>query len=606
MNASGSMKARGWLWPAGILVGVVAIVVLGGRWLPARAEPALVTFNVNSPLDQIDADTGDGLCRTAAGTCTLRAAIMQANTISGQGTEIVLPAGTYTLTRPATGANGPDSGDLNLTTPANGNPAIALIGAGAATTIIDANGLDRVFYVDVDRQASLTGITIRNGYIEDTDGSAGGGGIFSFGDLEISYSVIRDHTLIGDIAYGGGIASGGTLILSESVVRDNEVVGGNTGSGGGLYNFGRLDVDLSLIERNTTSGTFFEGGGITNNGEGAMLFLRRTTLRDNTTRYGGGIYNKDGRLLVTESLIHDNTAEASGGGIHNNNGVVEVFDTTLRDNMGSGGGAIFNTGSLDVIRTTITGNGGNATFASGGGLYNNSDGTMKLIQSTVSENYSQAGGGLYNAGNIFLINSTISLNRAMKTGGGVYNDGVANAYNVTIVFNEADADIDFDGEAGGVYSRSFGTGVAFNLRNTLLAGNFRSGAPEYTECGGKLTVFGVNLIGITTLDGDSITCAIDNNFGDWALLNSQALLDQLADNGGPTPTHALLAGSNAIDGGDEIEGCVDQNSAVLPTDQRGAPRVAGARCDIGAFEFGALPPPPPPAAIKLYLPVGMR
>jgi hypothetical protein len=152
---------------------------------------------------------------------------------------------------------------------------------------------------------------------------------------------------------------------------------------------------------------------------------------------------------VTESLIHDNTAEASGGGIHNNNGVVEVFDTTLRDNVGSGGGAIFNTGSLDIVRTTITGNGGDATFASGGGLYNNSDGTMKLIQSTVSENHSQAGGGLYNA-NIFLINSTISLNRAMKTGGGIYNDGVANAYNVTIVFNEADADIDFIGEAGGL------------------------------------------------------------------------------------------------------------------------------------------------------------
>jgi large repetitive protein len=146
--------------------------------------------------------------------------------------------------------------------------------------------------------------------------------------------------------------------------------------------------------------------------------------------------------------------------------------------------------------------------------------------------------------------------------------------------------------------------VAFNLRNTLLAGNFRSGAPEYTECGGKLTVFGVNLIGITTLDVDHLS--IDNNFGDWALLNSQALLGQLADNGGPTLTHALLAGSNAIDGGDPDNGCVDETSAVLQTDQRAAPRVAGARCDIGAFEFGALPPPPPPAAIKLYLPVGMR
>jgi hypothetical protein len=246
MNASGSVKARGRLWPVGFLVGVVALVVLGVRLLPARAEPALVTFNVNSTLDQIDADTGDGLCQSAPGSCTLRAAVMQANTISGQGTQIVLPAGTYTLTRPATGANGPDTGDLNLTTPANGNPVVTISGAGATTTIIDANGLDRAFYIHSDRRASLSGVTIQNGYIEDTDGSASGGGIFNFGDLEIYRSVIHHNMIIGDIATGGGIASGGTLIISESVVRDNEVVGGNTGSGGGLYNFGRLDVDLRI------------------------------------------------------------------------------------------------------------------------------------------------------------------------------------------------------------------------------------------------------------------------------------------------------------------------------------------------------------------------
>jgi CSLREA domain-containing protein len=566
-----------------------------------EAAPALVTFTVNSALDQVDADTGDGLCLTAAGTCTLRAAIMQANTISGQGTEIILPAGTYTLTRPAAGANGPDSGDLNLTTPANGDPAIALIGAGAATTIIDANELDRVFFIGVNRRAIITGVTIRHGYIQNPDGVAAGGGIYNFGTLEISRSVVHFNTLIGDIAYGGGIASGGTLLLGESVISDNEVVGGNTGSGGGIYNFGRLDVDLSLIEGNATSGTFFEGGGITNNGEGAMVLLRRTTLRDNFTRYGGGIYNNNGRLVVTESLIHENTAEASGGGINNNNGTVEVHQSTIRDNESTGGGGIFNTGSLDVVWSEVSGNSALAEYAAGGGLYNNSSANARLITSTLSENISMAGGGLYNAGSLFLVNSTLSLNNAYDNAGGIYNDGTINAYNTTIVFNQADADLDYDGEAGGVFSRS---GATFNLRNTLLAGNFRSGAPEYDECGGFINSYGINLIGIETLDGDSVNCAVDESFGPWAFLNDLSTIGGLDDNGGPTPTHALLPGSNAIDSGDPANGCVDQNSAVLPTDQRGAPRVAGERCDIGAFEFEALLPPTP--AIELFLPVAIR
>jgi hypothetical protein len=583
MNASGSVKARGWLWPAGVLVGVVAIVVLGGRWLPARAEPALVTFNVNSTLDQIDADLTDGLCRTAAGTCTLRAAVMQANTISGQGTQINLPAGTYTLTRPATAANGPDTGDLNLTTPANGNPVITISGAGAATTIIDANGLDRVLAIAAGRTATFSGLTVRNGFHHNPGGRAEGGGIYNTGELA----------------------------LEKVAIRDNTASGGSRGTGGGVYNFGILTVVGSTFSGNEAGGQNPAGGAITNDREGTgqivVLTISGSTFTGNKAAFGGAIYNQNAELVVNGSTLDGNESTSAGGAVYNLNGAVTVAESTISHNEGPSGGGVYNAGILHLFRSTVRHNRSTSSLGSGGGLDNADSALLRITDSTISENEAYTGGGLYNAGDLFVVNSTISLNRAMKTGGGVYNDGVANAYNVTIVFNEADADIDFDGEAGGVYSRSFGTGVAFNLRNTLLAGNFRSGAPEYTECGGKLTVFGVNLIGITTLDGDSVTCAIDNNFGDWALFNSLAFLGQLADNGGPTPTHALLAGSNAIDGGDPDNGCVDQNSAVLQTDQRGAPRVAGLRCDIGAFEFGALPPPPPPpAAIRLYFPVGMR
>jgi CSLREA domain-containing protein len=114
-------------------------VLLAALCVFTPAVLAVPTFTVNSTADGIDDDTSDGVCHTVANTCTLRAAIMQANRAGGLGATIVLPAGTYVLERPPSGSDGEDSGDLNLTTPASGDPLITISGAGASTTIIDAN-----------------------------------------------------------------------------------------------------------------------------------------------------------------------------------------------------------------------------------------------------------------------------------------------------------------------------------------------------------------------------------------------------------------------------------------------------------------------------------
>ena len=97
--------------------------------------------------------------------------------MAGADSTIMLPAGTYTLIRPALGANGPDGGDLNLTSPLSGNPVITVSGAGAASTIIDANGIDRVFRIEGARQAVISGVTITHGSVS----SSGGGGIYNGG-----------------------------------------------------------------------------------------------------------------------------------------------------------------------------------------------------------------------------------------------------------------------------------------------------------------------------------------------------------------------------------------------------------------------------------------
>ena len=391
-----------------------------------------VTFTVNSTLDEPDLNVNDGICSsTLSGKCTLRAAVMQANVVNVD-TTILVPSGIYILTIPPIGLDGPETGDLNLTTPTIGSPVITIIGAGFGETIIDGNQLDRVFSIPALRRASISGVTIRNGSI--------------------------------------------------------------SGLGGGIYNGGTLTVNTS-------------------------------TISGNRSNYGGSVYNA---------------------------------------------------GTLTVNQSTISGN--NQSLFGGGGVYN--FGTLTLSQSTISGNRSGYGGGIYNNGLLTVSNSTISQNGANTDGGGIYNAvGTANIYNTSIVFNGADADADPNGgSGGGVYNLA---GATFNLRNTLVAGNNVSGLPVYDDCTGILNSYGRNLFYLV------VGCTVNTVSGSWAYLNDLNKLGLLQNNGGPTWTYAILSGSNAIDGGDPVQGCIGPDSLPLATDQRGVARVVGAGCDIGAFEYGA-------------------
>src|SRR4051794_10198746 len=77
-------------------------------------------------------------------------------------------------------------------------------------------------------------------------------------------------------------------------------------------------------------------------------------------------------------------------------------------------------------------------------------------------------------------------------------------------------------------------------------------------------------------------CTIVTGSGTWTTLNSIYSYGPLQNNGGPTPTNALLRGSNAIN---TTQGCIGSNSQPLATDQRGAPWVFGVSCDFGAYEY---------------------
>jgi hypothetical protein len=183
--------------------------------------------------DAVDADTGDGICRTAAGKCTLRAAIQQADAWPGSHL-IVIPAGTFTLSIPGRGDNSALTGDLDI---AN---SMTIRGAGAAATIIDGGGIDRVLQITKqDAVVDIGGVTIRNG------------------------SALPNASPSDDGA-GGGIRNAGILHLSDSVVSGNKSspIGGI--AGGGIYHSAGGSGSLSLLlNRVTVSGNVANNDDVT-------------------------------------------------------------------------------------------------------------------------------------------------------------------------------------------------------------------------------------------------------------------------------------------------------------------------------------------------------
>lgn len=225
--------------------------------------------------------------------------------------------------------------------------------------------------------------------------------------------------------------------------------------------------------------------------------------------------------------------------------------------------------------------------------------TVNLVTSTVSNNLAKAaffagdGGVSAQAGdststmNFNVVNSTISGNRVDSPQGQAIVGGLQ-AYastdtarvnlvlaSSTITNNRATG---LTSLYGGVNVQKGNTNTIATLRagNTIISGNLAASVPDCGASASSLTSDGYNLI------GDASVCALGNPVGERT---GDAALGPLADNGGPTHTHAPLAGSQLLNTGNPT-GCPDPlNPAVrLATDQRGLPRVAGGRCDIGAVE----------------------
>jgi CSLREA domain-containing protein len=304
-----------------------------------------------------------------------------------------------------------------------------------------------------------------------------------------------------------------------------------------------------------------------NAGTLTLYNIRFTRGRTSAGVNAGCILN-NGNLIATGIIVEGCAAGATGGGIFNNGGLDLRFSTVVNNTAGAFAAGIFNeAGHPAAISDSIVSN--NTSTGGGGGIGN--AGILNLFRTTVSGNTATFGGGLTAGAQSNLNNSTVSGNTATNNkAGAVYinNGDSLNLTNTTITDNVSNGNL-----TGGIYS----DGGSFSARNSIIAGN-RNGC----DCGNPdiaatMISYGWNLIGNTS--GANI---VSNGTGGQTLagnrLNVAANLAPLGNYGGPTPTHALLQNSPAIDNGDP-----GTFFANFPIDQRGATRT-NPTGDIGSFE----------------------
>jgi hypothetical protein len=365
------------------------------------------------------------------------------------------------------------------------------------------------------------------------------------------------------------VNAGATVGLSGLTIANGSASNGSPGNyspyrGGAIFNRGTLTLSDSTLSGNHAADV---GGGIIN--YIGTVVLTNSTVTGNSARGTGGIQNWEGTLEVTDSTIFGNTATVrlrdygkNAGGISNYVGTVAVTDSTISGNAALFGGGIDNyLGRLTLTNSTLSGN----SAADVGGGIRNVGSTAVVANCTLSGNRAlsedgdpfglDGGGGIWNltsggnADGLTVTNSTLYGNSA-KTGGGIRNAaGSVAVTNSTLSGNSADV-------GGGISNLP----VAPNLPNTLtLTNSIVANSPSGGDISGSLSG-GHNLFG-------------------------SVALGPLADNGGPTRTMALPAGSPAIDAGDNAL-AVDTNDQPLTSDQRGVPfaRIQSGAVDMGAFE----------------------
>lgn len=594
--------------------GILPTIVAGAcLWLAtATLSVFAADFIVNDTADAVDATPGDGICATATPTCTLRAAVMEANALAGADT-ITVPAGLYTLSitgvdeNPSAGepwtaviVSDASMGDLDITQdvtitgagPGN-DPATSTIIQWAATppgfaldpatnlnpTLAGRN--DRIFHIRaVDANignVTLSGMTLRNGDVGLIPSSATDVCVFDDGtglwvydtDMDNAYDLAHtgscidtnDPDAVPDLVITQFRRWGGAITIGDgaAVVDYEQAIHGPGGGGGEGQKPPVLPPPEDESAVSVESVTYNQ-----------LVIVSNWSGAD-----AGGIFNIAAGT-ISQSIISGNFSGGNGGGLYND------ADLTISDTLI---GKVFDAAPLELAN----GNQGE----NGGGMFYTGVGAINIIRSAFNGNQGIGGGAIAGRamGVLSIVNSTISSNIGSDVGGGITTNGGVILRSSTVANNEATT----DAPGGGAGLNAFGPGsYAFN--NTILANNLvksAEGGDRLANCGcsggsancaaGIMVTQDFNLE-----DGDTCDLGLTND-----QLNTDPLLLPLADNGGMTETHLIQhtsvgdpVDSPAVDAGD--------NTTCPNNDQRGSIRPADgdgdgtADCDIGAVELSAL------------------
>ncbi len=378
-------------------------------------------------------------------------------------------------------------------------------------------------------------------------------------------TVCDEAHLLAALAGGGTVtfACSGTIVLTATITiaADTAVDGSGqsvTISGNNLVRVFAVNsgVTLSLDRLTVANGHSYSDGGAGIANSGGTVIVNNSVLFNNFdasmySSMGGGISNSGGTVIASNSIFSNNRTSWEGGGIGNSVGTVTVSNCLFVGNSAMDGGAIATDGgTVEVSRSAFS---GNLAYGWGGGIWNYHAG-VTVVDSTFVDNNAEYGGGVGTSWDAILsvTNSSFFQNNADDYSGGIFNGGTGTISNCT--FNNNGASY-----AGGGITN--GSGSMLTLRNTIIANS-----PTGGNC------YGVLIDGGGNLSYPDTTCPG---------INADPMLGPLQDNGGPTRTMALRAGSAAIDAADDAICAADP---VNNRDQRGIARPQGPHCDIGAVE----------------------
>ena len=563
-----------------------------------------VGLSVQGAVVEVDS-LADGF---PVGECTLRAAIASVN--QGQDQGGCRSAGSY-------GVDDRIAFEPRLTGTILMNDdyfeieAVSLIIDGSNADItIDANGHNGIF--------SFRGGSLGEAEFGRVEGLMLQGGVLrSFGaELEVHDAVISGNRTSRAHDGGGIYVSDADLTVSDSEIIDNHAIGG-------------------CVAYPPPSGPVIcVGGGGIGVRDGNVLLIN-ATVSDNRAYsvrpHGGGIVVRNGDLELIDSVVTNNqlndsqempegTGLALGAGIHVSKGDVTLVGSTISDNNmnlpGRAGGLSLASGALTASNCRVTGNIANGDSATGGGLdLVDLHGVHLVSDCEISGNVVFGGGGpddtggagIRTRGELDLVRSTISGNflHAPGKGSGIRSSNHLTLVNSTISDNESWGEL---GAAIHITSASGPNPVELSLAHSTIHGN---------RLPGQLGVAGIRVLdidgllpviftadnsiisqvpdewGVTQeacsrdLDGGAGNLATDDSCGIAYLIGgvpvapAELALEPLADNGGFASTHALGAGSVAVNAAGD---CSDDPG--LDHDQRGEPRpgVGADDCDVGAYE----------------------